>query len=578
LINFFGVFLNMFNRKKLAFLTTSLFVLSMFTMVVAVPAANARTLEPRGYNWTSDPTGGDTISNTVTVTLDADYNAKGLYSAKVCVYKGTAAQTSWVTMTKISTYIWQVTWDTTGFDDGTDYRLRYRMYRTSRSSTYAYTGYMTIANGGAVDTEAPVVSITNPANGATVGDTVSITYSATDNVGVTSRSIKIDGVQKSTGTSYSWDTTAYSDGSHTILVEAWDAAGNKGSDSHTVTVDNSVSPPPGDNELTSGVTASSSLASVGAEEMWYIEVGSGYSGLHGVLTCGSADFDLYFRKGAEPTTTVYDLRGYTSGGEDITYSMPGAGTWYVMVKSYSGTGAYQLTCTLEEPTSSDWGTGGKYAIIVGISDYQSISDLSYCDEDATDWSNFLVSRGYEVHVYGDSHPANYPNYIALATEANVRAAIQELAGHAQAGDEVLFITSGHGSGDGKGSSFLCMYDCSGSAGCYYDTEIAADLSNFNTGVNLFVFIDHCYSGGIGPELLALSQNVYCTTTCTANGYGYDDGSHHNGAWTYEYLEKYWVNYPTYSAEAIYDMAAATYPHTGGDACMEFDGFSGSYYL
>jgi hypothetical protein len=63
-----------------------------------------------------------------------------------------------------------------------------------------------------------------------------------------------------------------------------------------------------------------------------------------------------------------------------------------MVDYYSGDADYTLTVTITYGGggSGSWGTGGKYAIIVGISDYASISDLSYCDEDATDWYNFLV--------------------------------------------------------------------------------------------------------------------------------------------------------------------------------------------
>jgi hypothetical protein len=443
----------------------------------------------------------------------------------------------------------------------------------SGSGTYTLTATITY---NSADTTAPSVSISSPSNGATVSGTVTISFSASDANGISSRAIKIDGSTVSTSSSYSWDTTGYSNGGYTIRCEATDPSGNTGYDQHTVTVDNGGS---SGNVLTSGVTATGSLAAQYDTEMWTIEVGSSITSMQAVLTCGSADFDLYGRLGAEPTTSTYDWRGYTSGGEDVTTPSPGAGTWYIMVRSYSGTGSYSLTVTLTEGGSSgSWGTGGKYAIIVGISDYASISDLSYCDEDATDWYNFLNGQGYECHVYGDGHTSNYPVYTGTAYEATVRAAVQELAAHAQSGDEVLFVTSGHGSGDGNGNSYLCMYDCSGSSGCYYDYELASDIGGFNTGVNIMVFIDHCYSGGMGPELMSLSQQIYCTTTCTEDGYGYDDSSHQNGAWTYEFLEKYWVGSPTSSAESIYDQASATYPHSGGDACMEFDGFSGSFYI
>jgi hypothetical protein len=128
-----------------------------------------------------------------------------------------------------------------------------------------------------------------------------------------------------------------------------------------------------------------------------------------------------------------------------------------------------------------------------------------------------------------------------------------------------------------------MYDSTGSGGTgdYYDTEIKADLGLFATGVKLFFFVDHCYSGGIGPEIMALGNkaNIYMTTTCTANGYGYDYPTGSNGAWTYYFLELNLKNSPSAAMETIFDAAAASYPYTGGDAPMEFDGNTGSaYYL
>ena len=98
-----------------------------------------------------------------------------------------------------------------------------------------------------------------------------------------------------------------------------------------------------------------------------------------------------------------------------------------------------------------------------------------------------------------------------------------------------------------------------------------------------VFIDHCYSGGIGPELMGLSnsQYIYCTTTCTADGYGWDDPTHNNGAWTYYFLDFSWQshfgNNAGQSMETVYDYAAANYNHSGGDAPMEFDGNTGSSF-
>ncbi len=482
------------------------------------------------------------------------------------------------TLTLTSTYL----------TTGTHY---FRVQRYGGSGTDYYYFTVTVTSGGTSDTIAPTVSISSPSSGATVSGSVTVTATASDNVGVSSVEFYVDSTLVSTDTtsaySYTWDTTAYSDGTHTIYAIAADAASNEGiSTTISVTVSNGGTTDDG-GALTSGVAATGNMDSTDGSDMWYIDVAASATSMQVVLECGTADFDSYGKFGSEPTTSSYDWRGYTSGGEDNTITSPSQGRHYIMVDYYSGSGSYTLTATVTYGGGSSWGSGGKYAIIVGISNYQSISDLTYCDEDALDWYNFLTGKGYECHVYYDgSYTSNSftsipsANKLGYATESNIRAAIQELAAYAVSGNDVAFVTSGHGSGDGSGESYLCMYDCSGSAGCYYDHELAADFALFASGVQCFVFVDHCYSGGLGPEFIACTNNdyFYMTTTCTANGFGYDDSSYSNGAWTYYFL--YYFSSSTSSpVESIFDSASAAYPYTGGDAPMEFDGFtSSSFYL
>jgi hypothetical protein len=447
---------------------------------------------------------------------------------------------------------------------------------------------------GSSDTTAPTVSVTAPTAGATVSGTTTISASASDNVGVTSVGFYVGttllGTDTSSPYSYSWATTSYTNGAYSLSAKAYDAAGNVGtSASVSVTVSNTVVDDGG--LLTAGVTANGNMDSTDGADMWWIDVPSGTTSMYVVLgIAGTGDFDDYGKFNAQPTTSSYDWRGYTSGGEENTVTSPSVGRHYIMVDYYSGSGAYTLkvTFTTGGGGGGAWGTGGKYAIIVGISNYQSINDLSFCDEDALDWYNFLTSKGYECHVFYDgSYTSNSftsipaANKLGYATEATVRAAIQGLAAYAVSGNQIAFVTSGHGSGDGAGSSYLCMYDCSGSTGCYYDTELKADFNLFATGVKMFVFVDHCYSGGLGPEMLTVTNkaNLYMTTTCTANGYGYDDPDHSNGAWTYYFLENYLVGHSTSSMEAVFDATSPGYPYTGGDAPMEFDGAtSTAFYL
>jgi hypothetical protein len=525
------------------------------------------------YTWTVTKSGASQI-RLYLYRYQVETNYDFIY-----IYDKAGTQLAKYTSSTSKYYVWTpyATGDTIKIRLVTDYSVTYYGFKVTK---YEYVA-------GTTDTTAPTTSITAPASGATVSGTTTISASASDNVGVTKVDFYVDSVLKGSDTSspysYSWATTSYSNGAHTIYTKAYDAAGNVGtSASRSVTVSNTVTDDGG--LLTDKVTANGNMDSADGADMWWIDVGANAASFYAVLTCGSADFDLYGKFNAQPTTSSYDWRGYTSGGEECTVTSPAQGRHYIMVDYYSGSGAYQLTVTITYGSSgSGWGTGGKYAVIVGISDYASISDLSYCDEDATDWYNFLTAKGYECHVYGDGHTANFPRYDGLATEATVRAAIQGLAAHAVSGNSVAFITSGHGSGTGTGSSYLCMHDCSGSAGCYYDTELASDIDRFVSGVKVFVFIDHCYSGGMGPELMNLDTKsyIYCTTTCTANGYGYDDSTHHNGAWTYYFLDYGWIQHYSSSAstalETIFTYSSAAYPYTGGDAPMQFDGNTGSSF-
>src|SRR6266540_2144213 len=104
----------------------------------------------------------------------------------------------------------------------------------------------------APDTTPPTVSITAPANGAPVSATVTVSASASDNVGVVGVQFLLDdGINGSADVttapySVSWNTATASDGSHKITAIARDAAGNVSPVSApvTVTVNNNAPPPP----------------------------------------------------------------------------------------------------------------------------------------------------------------------------------------------------------------------------------------------------------------------------------------------------------------------------------------------
>src|SRR5207245_2951224 len=99
------------------------------------------------------------------------------------------------------------------------------------------------------DTTPPSVSVTAPVGGASVSGTVSITASASDNVGVVGVQFKLDGANlgvEDTTAPYavSWKTLGTANGSHTLTAVARDAAGNVATSAGVaVTVSNDTIPP-----------------------------------------------------------------------------------------------------------------------------------------------------------------------------------------------------------------------------------------------------------------------------------------------------------------------------------------------
>jgi hypothetical protein len=99
-----------------------------------------------------------------------------------------------------------------------------------------------------VDTIPPVVSLTAPANGATVTGTTTVSASATDNTGVAGVQFLLDGAPlgaeiTTAPYTFSWDTTAASNGAHVLSARARDLSGNTATASNiSVTVSNVAAP------------------------------------------------------------------------------------------------------------------------------------------------------------------------------------------------------------------------------------------------------------------------------------------------------------------------------------------------
>lgn len=99
--------------------------------------------------------------------------------------------------------------------------------------------------GPVADTVAPAVTITSPANNASVSGTIGISANATDNIRVVGVQFKIDGINlgdeiENPPYTLSWNTIQVANGQHTITAVARDSSGNQGISTITVTVSNAT--------------------------------------------------------------------------------------------------------------------------------------------------------------------------------------------------------------------------------------------------------------------------------------------------------------------------------------------------
>lgn len=125
--------------------------------------------------------------------------------------------------------------------------FHYRVRSKDGQNNLTISGDQTFSTTATPDTTPPFVSLTAPSNGATVsGSSVTLSASASDDVGVAGVTFKVNGViigseDISSQYSVTWDSTAVADGTHTLVAVARDSSGNYATSSPiTVTVNNLV--------------------------------------------------------------------------------------------------------------------------------------------------------------------------------------------------------------------------------------------------------------------------------------------------------------------------------------------------
>ena len=186
-------------------------------------------------------------------------------------------------------------------------------------------------------------------------------------------------------------------------------------------------------------------------------------------------------------------------------------------------------------------SGTRYAIIIGISDYPgTANDLQYCDDDARDMKNALItSYGFtegNIQTFIDVEGEGARN----ATRVNILTAISGLQSEAGVDDEIVFFFSGHGmkgiadDGDKERLDESIVVHDGTEIAPIWDGELRDAFAGFATSRIIFIF-DSCLAGGMKKDLG--TQGRVIAMASTESGSSYEISALQNGEFTYYFAEE-----------------------------------------
>jgi subtilisin family serine protease len=259
------------------------------------------------------------------------------------------------------------------------------------------------------DGHAPAVSISSPADGATVSGDVAVAASATDNTGVDKVVFYVDGKEAATVTtapfSFTWSSTSVGDGTHALVANAYDAAGNVGK-STAVRV----------NVKNAGVATRQELQFTGKANRYGL-VGRHYAD---VAAGGTVTAQLGVANGvANLTLTAFDANGRQVASGDATtglsFKAAAAGVYSLAVSNNGGYADYALYVTyLPQDGIAEQNKAG--SVSVGGTRYQtyainlakagSVSAILNSSDARADLDVYLVDAQGRIVAQGTSPNLN----------------------------------------------------------------------------------------------------------------------------------------------------------------------------
>ena len=168
------------------------------------------------------PANGSTVSGTINATASATDNV-GVVGVQFLVDGLNLGAED-------TTSPYSVSWPTASYTNG-PHTLSARARDAAGNMRTSAIITVTVQNQTSGDTTPPTVSLTSPANGATVSGNVPVSASATDNVGVVGVQFRLDGQNLgpeiiAAPYAMTWNAAGSTPGSHTLTAIARDAAGN----------------------------------------------------------------------------------------------------------------------------------------------------------------------------------------------------------------------------------------------------------------------------------------------------------------------------------------------------------------
>ncbi len=159
----------------------------------------------------------------------------------------------------------------------------------------------------------------------------------------------------------------------------------------------------------------------------------------------------------------------------------------------------------------------KYAVCIGVTEYAG-SSLSFSDDDALSWRDYLEEHGYEV-IY----------LIGYVTSYDVDMTLRTLLSKEDGDDWVAIIYAGHGYYDvDSGVSAIVLSDNVCLTEEYFD-----DFDDSLDSDHVFYFFDACYMGGM--RILGDKTTRYVALASDEYHLAYEDPELGHGVFTHYFL-------------------------------------------